>query len=170
MNLNPFARLPKSWADDSTRGWAKIINLLHDKGEDMKVEAVDTFHRSSRIFPVNPLVPESKLEPGVTISSEHTQAVRDIAEKDHTDRDILPPEAIELDLLDCDVIPTLIAGILRGSNVNEFLERLGVLACTGMHWVLYVIDFFFTKCFRKGQGEDFRGQPILFGASTSLFR
>jgi hypothetical protein len=43
----------------------------------------------------------------------------------------LPAKAIELDLLDCDAIPTLIAGVLRGTNVNEFLERLDVLAFMG---------------------------------------
>ena len=43
----------------------------------------------------------------------------------------LPPKAIELDLLDCDAIPTLIASVLRGTNVKEFLERLEVLAYTG---------------------------------------
>jgi hypothetical protein len=45
----------------------------------------------------------------------------------------LPAEAIELDLLDCDAIPTLIASVLRGTNVNEFLERLEVLAYTGAY-------------------------------------
>jgi hypothetical protein len=43
----------------------------------------------------------------------------------------LPAKAIELDCLDCDAIPTLIASVLRGTNVNEFLERLEVLAYTG---------------------------------------
>jgi hypothetical protein len=43
---------------------------------------------------------------------------------------MLPPGAIELDLLDCDAIPTLIANVLRGTNVDEFLERLEVLAFT----------------------------------------
>jgi hypothetical protein len=33
--------------------------------------------------------------------------------------------------LDCDAIPTLIASVLRGTNVNEFLERLDVLAYMG---------------------------------------
>ena len=45
----------------------------------------------------------------------------------------LPPEAIELDLLDCDVIPMLIAGMVNGVNVMEFLERLQTLAYTGTH-------------------------------------
>ena len=45
----------------------------------------------------------------------------------------LPPEAIELDLLDCDVIPILIAGMANGINVMEFLERVQTLAYTGTH-------------------------------------
>jgi hypothetical protein len=43
----------------------------------------------------------------------------------------LPAEAIEWDLLDCNAIPALIGGVLRGTNVNEFLERLEVLAYSG---------------------------------------
>ena len=167
MNLNPFARLPKSWTNDSALGWAEIIDLLRDKGENVQVEAVGTFEHSVKIFPVDPPVPE-KPEKLVTVSSPHMRAVRDLVGKDHTD--LLPPEAIELDLLDSDVIPTLIAGVLRGSNVNEFLERLGVLACTGMRWTYICYQLFFTKCFRKGQSEDSRGQPVFFDASTSLFR
>jgi hypothetical protein len=54
----------------------------------------------------------------------------------------LPPEAIELDLLDCDAIPTLIASVLRGTNVNEFLERLEVLAYTGKYSGLLCTDLF----------------------------
>jgi hypothetical protein len=42
----------------------------------------------------------------------------------------LPAWAIKLDLLDCDAIPALITGVLRGTNVTEFLERLEVLAYT----------------------------------------
>ena len=55
----------------------------------------------------------------------------------------LPPEAIELDLLDCNGIPTLIAGVLNGTNVNEFLERLEALAYTGTHSDLVpsIVDF-----------------------------
>ena len=49
----------------------------------------------------------------------------------------LPAWAIELDLLDCDAIPALIAGVLRGTNVTEFLERLEVLAYTGTPSDLY---------------------------------
>ena len=50
----------------------------------------------------------------------------------------LPAGAIELDLLDCDAIPALIAGVIRGTNVTEFLERLEVLAYTGTQ-----LDFMF---------------------------
>ncbi len=39
----------------------------------------------------------------------------------------LPAEAIELDLLEIDGIPALIAGIRRGTMVAEFLEYLEVL-------------------------------------------
>lgn len=53
----------------------------------------------------------------------------------------LPAWAIELDLLDCDAIPALIAGVLRGTNVTEFLERLEVLAYTGTPSDLYFFDF-----------------------------
>jgi hypothetical protein len=48
-------------------------------------------------------------------------------------RFMFPAEAIEWDLLDCDAIPTLIGSVLRGTNVNEFLERLEVLAYSGRH-------------------------------------
>ena len=54
----------------------------------------------------------------------------------------LPAGAIELDLLDSDAIPALIAGVLRGTNVAEFLERLEVLAYTGTHSDLYLLSIF----------------------------
>ena len=54
----------------------------------------------------------------------------------------LPPEAIELDLLDCDAIPALIASVLRGTNVKEFLERLEVLAYTGKYSGFIYTDLF----------------------------
>ena len=57
----------------------------------------------------------------------------------------LPPEAIELDLLDCDAIPALIAGALRDTNVAEFLERLEVLAYTGTHLDLMCFSIFFSQ-------------------------
>ena len=60
----------------------------------------------------------------------------------------LPAEAIELDILDCDAIPALIAGVLRGTNVNEFLERLEVLAYTGKFLDFICCLFFSIKCFR----------------------
>ena len=151
MNLNPFARLPKSWTNDSALGWAEIIDLLRDKGENVQVEAVGTFEHNDRISPVDPPVPKTRPAEGATISSAATQAVRDLVGKDHMD--LLPPEAIELDLLDSDVIPTLIAGVLRGSNVNEFLERLGVLACTGMRWTLYAINFSSRNVSGKGKAK-----------------
>jgi hypothetical protein len=54
----------------------------------------------------------------------------------------LPACVIELDLLDCNAIPALIAGILRGTNVTEFLECLEVLAYTGTTSSdLYSFDF-----------------------------
>ena len=100
------------------------------------------------------------------------QAIGDIVVNDHTNLDVLLPEAIaraiELDLLDCDAIPALIAGVLRDTNVKEFLERLGVLACTGMHPHFICRRLLFTKCFRKGRGDNSRGQPILSDASTSI--
>ena len=49
-------------------------------------------------------------------------------------------EAIEWDLLDCSGIPALIGGVLRGTNVNEFLERLEVLAYTGRRSFI-AVDF-----------------------------
>ena len=69
-----------------------------------------------------------------------TEPKHDSAPPDMTDDGIpgnhvaeftLPAWAIELDLLDCDAIPALIAGVVRGTNVTEFLERLEVLAYTG---------------------------------------
>jgi hypothetical protein len=64
----------------------------------------------------------------------------------------LPAEAIELDILDPGAIPALIAGVLRGTNVNEFLERLEVLAYTGKHPPDLICRlFFFTKYFRIWQ-------------------
>lgn len=125
--------------------------------------------------------------PSVTFSSMNMQAVRNIADakavRDITDTkaardiadtnlDVLLPEAfartIELDLLDCDAIPALITGVLRGTNVKEFLERLGVLACTRMYPDFIFCRFFFTKCFRQGLSEYSRPHPILFDASASL--
>ena len=178
-NLSPFARLPKSWTDDLD--WTKIIKLLRDRGEDTKVEAVAAFDNSNEIVPVHPPLPNTKpkIKPvtrGSTLRnrtmsrSTQTQAVRDIVVD--TNLDVLLPEAIasaiELDLLDCDVIPVLITGVLRGTNVKECLERLGVLACTRMYPDLYLLLIFFTKCLRKGLGEYSRAQPILFDASASL--
>ena len=52
----------------------------------------------------------------------------------------LPAGAIEWDLLDCSGIPALIGGVLRGTNVNEFLERLEVLAYTGRRSFI-AVDF-----------------------------
>ena len=63
----------------------------------------------------------------------------------------LPAEAIELDILDRGAIPALIAGVLRGTNVKEFLERLEVLAYTGKHPDLICRLFFFTKYSRIWQ-------------------
>ena len=82
----------------------------------------------------------------------------------------LPARAIELDLLDCDAIPALIAGVLRGTNVAEFLERLEVLAYTGTHSDFIFCQFFFTKYFRYWQRDNSTENqaPILFNASTSL--
>ena len=162
-NLSPFARLPKSWTDDLD--WTKIIKLLRDRGEDTKVEAVAAFAKSNEIAPVHPLLPNTgpKIERVTRGSaatrqnmSVNTGAVRDIVV--HTNLDVDLPEpiasAIELDLLDYDAIPALITGVLRGTNVEEFLERLGVLACTGMHLDFICCRFFLTKCFRKGCGEN----------------
>lgn len=90
----------------------------------------------------------------------------------HTNLDVLLPKAItgaiKLDLLNCNVIPALITGVLRGTNVEDFLEHLGVLACTYMYPNFICCQFFLTKCFRKGCGENLRGQPIHFDSSTSL--
>ena len=55
----------------------------------------------------------------------------------------LPAGAIELDLLDCDAIPALIVGVLRGTNVHEFLQRLEVLAYTGTYSDYMCWHFFF---------------------------
>ena len=49
-------------------------------------------------------------------------------------------EAIEWDLLDRNAIPTLIGGVLRGTNMNEFLERLQVLAYSGRRSFI-AVDF-----------------------------
>ena len=170
LNLSPFARLPKSWTNDSD--WTIIINLIRDQGEDTKVEAVGAFDNSSKIVLSHPPLPNTGpeiIQKSVTATSLNTRAAHDIVD---TNRDVLLPEpiasAIELDLLDCDVIPTLITGVLRGTNVKEFLERLGVLACTGMYPDFIYCRFFFTKCFRKGLGEYSRPQPILFDASASI--
>jgi hypothetical protein len=65
----------------------------------------------------------------------------------------LPPKAIELDLLDCDAIPALIAGVLRGTNVNEFLERLEVLAYTGTHSRFMYCRFIFSSRNRSDDGN-----------------
>ncbi|KAF8259575.1 hypothetical protein EI94DRAFT_1011450 [Lactarius quietus] len=46
------------------------------------------------------------------------------------DASVLPPKSIESDILDGGGIPTLIAAVLRRTNVEEFLELLGVQACT----------------------------------------
>ena len=56
-------------------------------------------------------------------------------------------EAIEWDLLDCNAIPTLIAGVLRGTNMNEFLERLQVLAYLGRRSFI-VVDFSLHEIFQ----------------------
>lgn len=40
---------------------------------------------------------------------------------------------VERDIMDCDAIPALIAGVLRGTNVNEFLDRLRVITLHGAH-------------------------------------
>jgi hypothetical protein len=64
------------------------------------------------------------------IRSERTEALRPMEEGKS---DILPVSAIQLDIFEPGEIPALIAGVLGGTNVNEFLERLGALACTGMH-------------------------------------
>ena len=66
----------------------------------------------------------------------------------------LPPEAIELDLLDCDAIPALIASVLRGTNVKEFLERLEVLAYTGKYSGFICADLFILS---------YRNRQILAG-------
>ena len=59
----------------------------------------------------------------------------------------LPAEAIEWDLLDCNAIPALIGGVLRGTNVNEFLERLEVLAYSGRR-LFIAVDFFLHEIFQ----------------------
>ena len=56
-------------------------------------------------------------------------------------------ETIEWDLLDYRAIPSLIGGVLRGTNVNEFLERLDVLAYQGRRSFI-AVDFFLHKIFQ----------------------
>ena len=53
----------------------------------------------------------------------------------------LRPEVIEWDLLDHSAIPTLIDGVLRGTNANEFLKRLEVLSYSGRRSFIAVIFF-----------------------------
>jgi hypothetical protein len=65
----------------------------------------------------------------------------------------LPNEAIELDLLDCDGIPALIVGVLRGTNVTEFLERLEVLAYTGTQSDYMLSIFLDTMFFGSENGR-----------------
>jgi hypothetical protein len=139
----PFAHLPESWANDS--GWTRILELFRDQGGNIRAEAIDAFDNNTEILQVHPPAPETRpettsqatlsaqplvLDP--TIVSPSVQGLREAVGNETVHADVLPPKAIELDLLDCDVIPALITGVLRGRNVNEFLERLGVLACTGM--------------------------------------
>ena len=57
----------------------------------------------------------------------------------------LPAGAIELDLLAYDAIPALIAGVLKGANVAEFLDRLGVLAYPSTHSGFMCCRFFFSS-------------------------
>jgi hypothetical protein len=138
----PFAHLPESWANDS--GWTRILKLFRDQGGNIRAEAIDAFDRSADIQ-VLPPAPETRPETSSrpiliapplvldrTLVSPSVQALREAVEIEPAHPDVLPPKAMELDLLDCDAIPALIAGVLRGTNVREFLERLGVLACTGM--------------------------------------
>ena len=54
---------------------------------------------------------------------------------------------IEWDLLDHNAIHALIDGVLRGTNVKEFLERLEVLAYSGRHSFI-AVDFFLYKIFQ----------------------
>lgn len=60
---------------------------------------------------------------------------------------MLPAEAIEWDLLDCNAIPALIGGVLRGTNVTEFLRRLQMLACSG-RCLFIAVDFFLHEIFQ----------------------
>ena len=137
----------------------------------MKVTAIGIFGTSNEIVSVDPLLLNTVPEiPSIAITP-NTQAVRNIVD---TDLNVLLPKeiagAIELDLLDCNVVHALITGVLRGTNVKEFLERLGVLACTGTYPDFICCRSFFMKCFRKGLGEYSRPQPILFDASAGLLQ
>ncbi|KAN0128870.1 Uncharacterized alpha/beta hydrolase domain (DUF2235) domain containing protein [Lactarius tabidus] len=134
-NKIPFAHLPKSWINEY--GWIRVLDLLRDKEDNIKAKVIDRFDNikdSAQVHaPVNPQTPLTPWQvlrlQSVTITPLGMQELRNTILKDPPDADMFPPEAIESDLLDCDVIPALIASVLRGTNVNEFLERLGVLAC-----------------------------------------
>ena len=245
-NTEPFACLPKSWANNSD--WTEILDLLRNKEQNIKAEAISTFDNvqvdpptpeinveapatptllninaeaistsdNVQVHPpapeinleapatptllnikaeaistfdnvqVHPRVPEISLEapamPTIlidppsrshtvtTLASPNTEGVREVLNNGPAVANVLPPEAIEFDLLDCDSIPALIAGVRRGTNVKEFLERLGVLTCTGMcsDFICTYCRFFFTTCSRKRPGNNSSQQPILCDASTSL--
>ncbi|KAN0129047.1 Uncharacterized alpha/beta hydrolase domain (DUF2235) domain containing protein [Lactarius tabidus] len=160
---SPFACLPDSWVRVWGPGWMRIIRLLQDEG-DKRVQAVGAFDSTNENIDPREFPSLHELAPSL-LPSERAQVFGNLMGV--LERTEL---GIELDLLDCDAIPTLIAGILRGTNVNEFLQRLGVLACSGTRSDF--ICYLFTKCFRKWQGENSREQqtPILFNASNSLRR
>jgi hypothetical protein len=117
------------------------------------------------------LVPDTP-EPVSTLAQSSSQLVQDVQttqhiipeisdasrgmETVHTDASVLPTGSVELDLdlLDSSEIPALIAEALRGTNVEEILERLAVLTGTGTHSgfrTLCAVDYFLTKYFRHRQ-------------------
>ncbi|KAF8262013.1 hypothetical protein EI94DRAFT_740270 [Lactarius quietus] len=138
----PFAGLPDSWFGDSGRqyGWWEFIRrLIHDQRNTDK--AVYSFNSDADLtsFPSvsastsSQTVPDTP-EPFSTPAKYSSKLDRDVQLEatnhivlETTYASMLPPESFELDLLNHDVIPALIAGVLRGTNVKELLERLGVL-------------------------------------------
>ncbi|KAN0129057.1 Uncharacterized alpha/beta hydrolase domain (DUF2235) domain containing protein [Lactarius tabidus] len=66
-------------------------------------------------------------------------------------------EAVEWDLLDLDSIPALIGGVLRGTNVDVFLERLEVLAHLNIGKVMMIQmgnGYQFSSMIRQVCGDD----------------
>lgn len=134
QNAPPFALLPESsWPE-----WPNILEVLRDKELVAELEAISAYY-DLKVHPLASEVnPGTRAVPGpVTLLLDVDPTLppdkedgREIVKNEPAVANVLPPEAIEFGILDCDIVPVLIAGVRRGTNVDEFLGRLGVLACT----------------------------------------